>query len=150
VLGERAYYWGRGGRWADAARDDRAAWELSHDPQYALGQVEALLHDGQPAPALARLQELGTATLDARAATYGALLGWIAARRGAPLELDVAAETLAASYARVPAGERVFDEPDPDLAALACAGGPCVLDVFTAPRMDASLPLLRKRVAAAK
>lgn len=147
VLGERAFRRGRAGRWAAAAEDYGAAYRLAMEPLYALGQVEALLHQDQPKPALARLDALRNIELNQRSdAFYDGLLRWVAARQAAPHDVAAEADALVRRYGKLSDGEVAYPEEDPDLRRLACSDRPdmpCSLDVLTKPKSDAGVEALR-------
>jgi eukaryotic-like serine/threonine-protein kinase len=148
AVGERAFWRGRGGRWREAESDYRSAYALYPDPQYALGQAEALLHQKQPADAFKVLQATqGDGSGDPADALVRGLLRWIAAReQGASAAQE--AEALVEQYAAFPAGAPGLDEPDPDLRGLACRKeAPCPVDVLTGPKTEASVERLRRSLS---
>jgi hypothetical protein len=155
ILGRRAYYRGRGQRWAEAASDYAEAYRLSHAPIYALSHAEALLQQRKPSAAYERLAALSRTPIDGADRVYAALLRWIAARDGGAPSAREEADTLEQDYKALALGKVALDDgQDRELRALACpgpTGADCTFDVLSHPKTDSSIDRLRAslRIAAA-
>ena len=144
-LAKRAYWRGKGGRWAQAFADYEAAYRLSPIPLYVLAQAEAMLHQKQWAQAHAFLKGIKI-KLDGKSELYAALLRSLAARRTGAPDAKLETEALVQLYKAVPVGARALqDDSDDELCALACPKGcdsTCSYKILAYPKNDASLDRL--------